>query len=104
MLKSIALLALLLPVAAAAAPTAPFKQMERDGMRFEYSTQLNDRDTIGIKGRFLDNYEKFKLVVKPSGRVTGTMGDRPVDFSIARVDRDNLVAQLKSQQLAANSQ
>jgi hypothetical protein len=73
-----------------------------EGERFEYYMSL-DGDVVKIYGVLTTNGDKFSLVVKPSGRVTGHFGRNSVDYSVGKSTRDRLAASLKRQQFVALS-
>lgn len=105
MLRSFALLATgILPAAFIAAPVhAETRTAERDGYRFEYSTSLEENDTVRIEGKMLDNGERFRLVVRPDGRVRGEFGARPVSFAVGKATSTRLLADLKTERALAQS-
>lgn len=68
---------------------------ENEGQRYEYYSKLKG-DSIRIDGVVVDSREKFSLLVKPSGWVTGNFGGRPVSYTVKKETRDRLAAKLKA--------
>ena len=97
MLRSIALITLsLMPLAAASAASAAPAPIvaEKDGLKFEYTTAVQDGGRVVIDGRLVDEREKFHLVVEPTGFVHGKVGFSPVSFSVSRKARDTLLSEV----------
>lgn len=84
------------PVAVAAPPETT-EVVEKDGLRFRYLTRLEERERVRISGQFLPSGEDFNLIVRPNGRVDGTVGDRTVEFSIGKKRHDGIVAWLQNE-------
>ncbi len=98
------LLTFTVPASLLAAPVhAETRRAEKDGYRFEYSTQLAGGDRVLIKGRMLDDPEEFEFTVDPRGRVRGEVGSRSVLFWIGKEASERLLADLKSERALAQS-
>lgn len=85
---------------AVAAPPESSEIVERDGLRFRYLTRLEERERVRITGQFHPSREDFDLIVRPNGRVDGTVGNRTVEFSIGKKRRDAFIARLQNEQNA----
>lgn len=93
MLRYTALVALaFVPFAAASAAPAQVVA-EKDGLKFEYRTQVADGKVV-LDGRLLNEPEKFKFTVERDGYVHGNVGDQDVNFTISRKDHDALIAEV----------
>ena len=89
MLRPIALFVFTVCAAGSLAVASPApRTVVTDGVRLEYTTELDDQDRVLLIGRALDPQEPFRLTVQASGRVTGQFGYRDVDFTIGRARRD----------------
>ena len=84
------------PLAAAPAP----KEVEAEGFHLTYTAELKGDDRIVLAGRDLDRNEDFALTVEPNGKVVGWFGDRAVEFSVGRRERDAIFARLTTPQPA----
>lgn len=98
MLRSITFAAFALASSAAFAAPRPIVA-EKDGYRFEYTAEIQG-DQVVIKGRDLNEREKFSFVVEPTGSVHGYYGFTPVRFSVPKARQSALFTSLKAQQPA----
>ena len=96
MLRTSIFIAALLAPAAALAATPAMTIGERDGVRFEYASQLKDNGQIQLVGKLLANGEPFDLTVEPGGLVHGDIGYSYVEFSVSRRQREKLVGEVAS--------
>lgn len=81
-------------VTAATHAAVPMRSAERDGVRFEYATQLMPKDKVRISGRLTSTGERFDLIVDAAGRVRGDFGGQYVEYNVAPAKHDSIVAAL----------
>lgn len=98
MLRSKIILAISLGFAAPALAEERVATGVYEGQKFEYVTALGERDTIEIKGKFLKDGDRFKLIVRPTGRVVGEVGNSAVSFMVSKAKYANIVKSLKPAQ------
>ena len=82
-------------VAAGSGVESPTRTFDRDGVSYSYRTLQGDGVTR-IVGVAHTTGEQFDLIVRNSGRVTGTVGPRPVSFWAPRSYRAHLKARERS--------
>jgi hypothetical protein len=67
---------------------------EKDGYRFEYTSELTPAGLVRFSGRSLERDGPFDLTMDQKGRVTGEVDGTPVKFSVGKAKRDRIVAGL----------
>ncbi len=96
MLRSTMIFAIALGFAAPAVAEPRLATGSFEGQSFEYQSKLGNADTILIEGKFVDGGDRFRFTVRPSGRVSGEVGDREVRFQVPKEERDRLAKSLKA--------
>ena len=90
-----ALVALSLLIAGPAIAANPNQTVfAADGEHFAYTTALG-HGAIRIDGQVVESGERFSLLVDERGQVSGTFGATPVDFTVSRLTRDRMYAELQ---------
>ena len=94
MLRLITMLSSLLVPAAAYAAEPAMQIGERDGVRFEYATELTPKGLVHISGQMLSSRQRFDLLVDAAGRVRGDFGGSYVEYDVPAAKHDAIVASL----------
>lgn len=79
---------------------------EKDGIRFDYTSKLDDDGQLIFQGTYLNTGEQFRMTVSRHGHVYGWVGTVPVHFDVSPKLREEAAAELSSSnnvQLAQSS-
>lgn len=79
---------------------------EKDGVRFDYTSEMRPDGQLIIQGTYLNTGEKFGLTVSRHGHVDGWVGPAWVDYDVSPEVRDQAAEALGSSnnvQLAQSS-
>jgi hypothetical protein len=81
----------MLAATSAVAAPANVTFSDQEGSRYEYAQSRDSDGSIELHGKVVDTGEAFALRIY-KGRVSGTMGNRPVSFTVSKADMANLDA------------
>ena len=99
MLRSAIFLSLAIAFAVPAAAEAPLAKGSFEGQTFEYASRLGANDAVVIEGRFIRG-DRFRFTVKPSGHVSGEVGETPVTFVVSKKQYAKLAQKLRPAEVA----